>query len=136
MLKGKIGNQLIDLYSQKFPKRCNNCGKTYKTRNEYLKATYPMRDRRGTIFEVKKVQEYRNCICGSTLLILTDDRRDNSKFGYARRELFDRCLADLKKITEKDEESLKIALREIFRIIIRKSQHVESLDNLTFRDVV
>jgi len=129
-----IGNRLIDMYSKKFPKKCNNCGRIYQTRNDYLKATFPLRGK-GTIYEALGVQEYRNCVCGSTLLIITDDRRDNTKFGQARRDLFDQCVKKLTEISSRDEKDIRDAVRKVFRLIINKSQVVESLENVKVEDI-
>jgi hypothetical protein len=129
-----IGNKLIDMYSQKFPKKCNCCDKVFETRNEYLKATFPMRGST-TVVDAAGVQEYRNCVCGSTMLIVTDDRRDETTFGDARRELFNRCVEKLQKITKKSVDEVQTAVRKVFRLIIKKSQAVESLEDYNVDDI-
>jgi hypothetical protein len=38
------------------------------------------------------VELYRNCVCGSTLMDLFSDRRDNSPRGLERRQRFEKIL--------------------------------------------
>ncbi|HLE12736.1 MAG TPA: hypothetical protein VI754_15885 [Bacteriovoracaceae bacterium] len=131
-----IGNKLIKLYDLKFPKKCNTCGRVYQTRNEYLKATNPIKGRTGTVFAKNSVQEYRNCICGSTLIVITEERRDTSSFGNARRALFDLCLEKLKSFSKKDESELKNIIRNIFRTVIEQSQQNQNgLEDIKYRDL-
>lgn len=131
-----IGNKLIKLYSMKFPKKCNTCQTIYETRNEYLEATNPIQGRSGTIFRKDNVQEYRNCVCGSTLIVVTEDRRDNTIFGRARRDLFKLCYEKLKEYTILPENELYEVVREIFKKVIDKSQISDSgLKNIKYKDL-
>ncbi len=100
-------------YAHVFPKKCNNCGKIYETREEYLRDTERLA-RTTTIFDVIGLQEYRNCACGSTLIVWTQDRRDNTEYGVARRRLFDECLVKMQKISGESEEEIREKLRKIF----------------------
>ena len=110
-----IAAKLTLLFGHKFPKSCTTCGKMYETREDYLRETQNLRGK-GTLASSHGVQEYRNCTCGSTLMVWTKDRRDNSEFGEARRALFDDCLAKLKAVSTDDEAVLRERLRQIFRL--------------------
>ena len=103
-------------YAKIFPKRCNSCGTIYHSREEFLKATNSMATT-DTVFDEIGLQEYRNCPCGSTLILWTRDRRDNSEYGRGRRELFDYCLRKLSKVTGQPEEDLVELLRKVFSAI-------------------
>lgn len=124
-----ISDKLIKLYDKKFPKKCNTCGKVFLTRNDYLKETYTYRSKTNTIFAKDQVQEFRNCICNSTLVVLTNDRRDSSFFGKIRRRLFDACVAKIMALTNQPENNVRILVRNIFRKIIKESQEQISLSN-------
>lgn len=108
-----IQAKLDRLYAHKFPKSCSTCGRVYETRQEYLSATRNLKGG-GAVVNRLGVQEYRNCECGSTLLVRTNDRRDNSVFGQARRDLFEACLDKLKVLSVEDEATLRERLRQIF----------------------
>lgn len=122
-----IENRLHELYLAKFPKKCNNCSRIYKTRVEYLKATHRLRQG-GTMFEEVLLQECRNCVCGSTLAILTPDRRDDTEFGRVRRALFDECVRKLSEVSKISEEELIGPVRQLFRTVINKA--IEDPDSL------
>ncbi len=119
-----ISKKLSSMYQSVFPKKCTCCGKVFETRDDYLKETKELEDV-STVFNPdseKSVQEYRNCTCGSTILVMTNDRRLTNKFGVARRELFDICLKKMKKISDEDEETLVNKLRDIFQKVIQKTE--------------
>lgn len=111
-----IEGKLAALYAHKFPKSCAMCGRIYYTREEFLDQTRRLAGQSTTVHTVG-VQEYRNCVCGSTLMVWTKDRRDNSEFGHARRALFDACLARLKSLSNEDESVLRERLRGVFRTL-------------------
>lgn len=84
-----------------FPKCCCNCGRVFENAADFfqqtqairpeitgLKAVYDEDD--GTLVEV-----FRNCVCGSTLLVNCVSRRDDSMAGHSRRRLFDDLLGYL-----------------------------------------
>ena len=122
LFTGSIEKKLTALYDQKFPKKCNNCGRIYETMDQYAQETLRLRGK-DTLFNASGVQMYRNCVCSSTLLVWTkEDRRDTSEFGNLRRQLFDTCLAKLKELSDEDENSLKEKLRIVFRQVIQASE--------------
>jgi hypothetical protein len=63
---------LIGKDSRIFPKKCRACGKEYQSFPEYINATSPvehcLEDYRETA-DTFGTMQYRNCACGSTLVI-------------------------------------------------------------------
>ena len=94
------------------PLRCNACGRDLgqKARVE-LRAVGTIYDERGN-----EVHEYRDCPCGSTLLFILDNRRDESEFGRKRRALFDEWLERLVESTGRTRATLRPVLRALFRV--------------------
>ena len=93
--------RLRALEESAFPKTCANCGRKYRTHEEFLTATHPVRrdhtglkqsyDDDGAVI----VDVFRNCVCGSTLLESFHDRRDTSPAGQKRRARFAEMLSSL-----------------------------------------
>ena len=93
--------RLRALEESAFPKTCANCGREYRTHEEFLTATHPVRrdhtglkqsyDDDGAVI----VDVFRNCVCGSTLLESFHDRRDTSPAGQKRRARFAEMLSSL-----------------------------------------
>jgi hypothetical protein len=92
---------LSELARDTFPKRCNNCGKTYETVDDFVRSSqniHPHRsglkqgydDDGGVIIEL-----FRNCSCGSTLMDFFHSRRDASLAGVKRRNDFDKLVRQL-----------------------------------------
>lgn len=84
-----------------FPKRCRNCGRVFASEADYFQQTQAIRpdisglkavfdDEEGALVEV-----FRNCVCGSTLLVNCMSRRDDSPSGQSRRRLLDDLLGYL-----------------------------------------
>lgn len=73
-----------------FPRSCNTCQKIFNDRAEYLKETLTMAKGSYSKGIRGKVFEYRNCLCGSTLVCAVESNRDNSPEGLKRRKEFDR----------------------------------------------
>jgi hypothetical protein len=117
-LTDSISSRLNKLYHEKFPKKCMSCGKVYNSREDFFKDTEAL-VKQGTTFVLEKVQEYRNCSCGSTLMVMFQDRRDKTEFGDQRRELFNICVEKLKEISN-NEKLIMYTVRQIFKQIINK----------------
>ena len=111
-LTESVASKLTALYQAKFPKACATCGRIYETREQYLKATMSLGK---TQVNKMGVQEYRNCECGSTLMVWTKERRDNSPFGARRRELFDACFDKIKSVSTEPEDLIRNRLRQLFQ---------------------
>lgn len=108
-----VAQKLQNHYAEIFPKRCNSCGEIYQTREDFIRATHGLKTI-DTVFDEIGLQEYRNCPCGSTLIVWTRDRRDSSEYGKARRKLFNDCVQKLKTLTDEDEKTIQAKLRTIF----------------------
>ena len=55
-----------------FPKTCRNCGRTYRSFHEYMKATSPLKQSMEDyqpLLNAPYTVQYRNCSCGSTLAL-------------------------------------------------------------------
>ena len=113
-----------------FPKKCSNCGRVYKTAEDYIKETEPVHRGSGLqSFDYSKagkpvVHLYRNCVCGSTLLTLFNDRRDKSEQGQKYRVMFDELL---RKIVSKDIDP-KNARLELLKVM--RGEESEALAKL------
>ena len=90
------------LSESSFPKKCSSCGKVYESSEQFVLNTADiagqsgLKSSRGNYGD-QIVELFRNCICGSTLMECFNDRRDLSKAGLKRRELFGRLMAMLEK---------------------------------------
>lgn len=95
-------NGLQNLVDSTFPKKCNNCGKIYKTKRNFLAETIPVKDitfeDKSGLFELEggdlatAIGVFRNCKCGTTLMAGFQDRRDGSSVGGNRRDEFKKLL--------------------------------------------
>lgn len=74
-----------------FPKKCANCGRIFRTAEQYFTETINISEQdRGLKTFVDDdtatvVEAFRNCPCGSTLMEMFDDHRDSSKEEIARK---------------------------------------------------
>jgi hypothetical protein len=107
-----------DPMGKDFPKKCFTCNKVFLTRDAYLKETQDLKNEKGgtqydPMFEM--VQEYRNCICGSTMLIYSSNRRDESSVGEKRREIFARSLGKANHKYQLPIEDMLAVIRGLFR---------------------
>jgi len=101
-----------------FPKTCQTCGKTYATMDQFLAETSDVGHPTGLMEAIGEdhrpsVGLFRDCHCGSTLMIECGDRRDQSAAGQHRREIFQGLLDHL--IRAGIEES--IGRDEIIRLL-------------------
>lgn len=85
---------LTELAQGAFPKRCANCGRLYETAADYLLETRPITEKISGFKETLDddgsviVEVFRNCVCGSTLMDVFNNRRDVSAAGLHRRQRF------------------------------------------------
>ncbi len=80
-----------------FPKTCRNCGRVYRTADEFLEETQGLARGSGlksglTEEDQTVVMLFRNCSCGSTLMDQFENRRDDSPAGVHRRQAFGKIL--------------------------------------------
>ncbi len=85
-----------------FPKKCGNCGREYRSPDEFLTRSQAIPGRSGLKESLDEddttiVEVFRNCECGSTLLDFFENRRDSSEKGNRRREVFGKMLALLQE---------------------------------------
>ena len=111
-----------------FPKKCSNCGKRYNNINEYINNTNAIRNNTGLKAswdeeENTIVELFRNCSCGSTIMEFFKDRRNSSRRGDNRRELFQTFLDVL---TSKGI-SLEVARVELLKVIHGEESNIIDL---------
>jgi hypothetical protein len=99
-LGSHLFKDLKALSESSFPKKCSSCGKVYESSEQFVQKTDDVAGRSGLKSSEDDcgdqiVELFRNCICGSTLMECFSDRRDASKTGLRRRELFGRLMAML-----------------------------------------
>ncbi|WP_439889185.1 hypothetical protein ACSX1C_09335 [Pseudomonas sp. MBLB4123] len=91
------------LYLDDFPKRCRTCGRVFASEADYFRQTQAIRPDITGLKAVEdeeegpQVEVFRNCVCGSTLLVNCASRRDHSAAGQSRRRLFDELLSYLER---------------------------------------
>jgi len=133
----KIMNEFDDYFKgltamveSSFPRKCGCCGKTYATAEIFLVETQNIPSGRSSLKEAQEddgtaiVEVFRNCICGSTLMDEFNSRRDDSSKGQARRDAFDKVVAQL----QKQPMSKELARAEVLKIL--HGEHSEVLDLL------
>ena len=101
-----------------FPKKCEACGKTYESSEDFISQTRRLKrssglradldDEQGIIVEL-----LRTCLCGATLVSGFNDRRLSTEAGIRRREKFDELMDRLTRAGF-DPETAK---RELFNIM-------------------
>lgn len=88
-----IIEELRSMIADMFPKRCPCCGKVYRDLEDFLAETRPI-PAGGSMLENLERDDFsiidmnRNCTCGSTLMVVTSERRDMSRDGRAFRHRF------------------------------------------------
>ncbi|MBU0996392.1 MAG: oxidoreductase [Proteobacteria bacterium] len=85
------------LSDSSFPKKCSTCGKIYDNVHDYLALTKAIGRSSGlkeSLDDDDKplVELFRNCVCGSTLMDVFNNRRDLSPAGLKRRQKFEELL--------------------------------------------
>jgi len=102
-----------------FPKVCRSCLKRYDSFEDFIAQTSDVNGKCGLAEYPQnakscKVGVFRNCECGSTLLVVCLCRRDESAEGDLRRRNFDSMLACYAKAGI-DRESARRELRKVMR---------------------
>lgn len=101
-----------------FPKRCALCKTTYKNLADFLERTSKVHSSPGLQAAQAEDDQYmvalfRNCACGSTLMVECRDRRDVSRKGLKAREAFGNLMDMLKKAGV----GIETARRELLTVI-------------------
>ena len=124
---------LTALAATAFPKRCQNCGRTFANAEQFLNETRSLYNNRSGIKQswddndTSIVELYRNCVCGSTLMEFFSDRRDVSDNGIDRRKHFAELLEYLLKNQVPEQE----ARQELLKILKgQQSNIIERLQNM------
>jgi hypothetical protein len=90
--------KLTEIDQCTFPKKCNNCGLEYQTSDDYLHSTKSPRSGSTGLKQGHnddgsyKIELFRNCACGSTLMAEFQCRRDKSASGLRQRGYFSEVL--------------------------------------------
>lgn len=120
-LEDTIEKWVDTVYSDKFPKKCKGCDRLFETREQYIKETAALSNERTDVFKGQFI-EYRNCVCGSTLVLMGEDRRDTTPFGVARRNLFNECVEAFVASTGEDKNIATKKIKDVFSRVLRKKQ--------------
>ncbi|MBU1236304.1 MAG: oxidoreductase [Gammaproteobacteria bacterium] len=113
----KLVAGLRALAEASFPKRCIRCGAVYEDVQDYVQRTAAVSSihsglKQSGDDDVRTIMElFRTCACGSTLMDLFRDRRDES--GAARRRCFAELLAYLADAGLDDA----VARAELFKVM-------------------
>ncbi|MEM7392597.1 MAG: hypothetical protein AAF492_09625 [Verrucomicrobiota bacterium] len=91
-LKSKFYNE--------FPKSCSSCERVYETLDDFINRTRPIAQGSGLLDSInhprRKIFDlWRDCVCGSTMMMVCDERRDLSEKGIRIREAIGGILNDL-----------------------------------------
>jgi len=94
---------LMMLIGTAFPRRCGNCGRVYKSYDEFISKAKPVvrqNDLKVISNDVGNpaAELNRRCVCGSTMLELVQERRSLTPEGRERRVVFDQLLGTLTQI--------------------------------------
>lgn len=117
-------------YHFSFPKQCRACGAVYETHSEYLTKTTKsvISNEPIVMHNHSHAVEYRDCLCGNTLMLTGECRRDSSPFGVECRAYFDVCVQRLineNGFSLKDAEALS---RVIFRSVLSQAGEESTKD--------
>lgn len=113
-----------------FPKRCFTCGRVYESVDDFLRQTGTVNGGRSGLKAVSDddqhtvVELFRNCVCGSTLMDVFNDRRDLSPQGLHRRRQFDGLL----DVLEARGIERGLARHELLRVL--RGEHSDLLSAL------
>jgi len=90
-----------EFWRSEFPKTCPTCGRVYGDFCSFVRETETTRGSSGLVeYQGRENQEtsvgiFRNCPCGSTLMIRGQDRRNTSEAGEKSRQIFGAMLEKL-----------------------------------------
>lgn len=118
-----------EFWDSEFPKACSKCGRLYGDFSDFARNTLPAQGDSGLMEFLDddrkaSVGIFRNCTCGSTLMIRGSNRRDTTEVGENRRRIFDLMLNRLVNANVPREHARK----RLFRIL-----HSGQLNDLSKR---
>lgn len=91
-LSAQLFEGLNPLKDKVFPKRCAKCGTVYESLTDFISRTDDLPNSTGLQYfgeGQNSTALYRNCACQSTLIVLCNNRRDETERGIKRREIFE-----------------------------------------------
>ena len=102
-----------------FPKRCAKCSTVFESFEDFFYRTEEITS--GTVTYPILGQDFymhRNCLspCDTTLIVVFEDRRDETAEGMRRRELFEECISTLRQHLEIDEVQVRDVLLAVLAI--------------------
>lgn len=102
-----------------FPKVCRSCNRRYESFEDFIESTVDVSGKCGLAEYPDKARScrvgiFRNCECGSTLLVVCLCRRDESAEGDMRRLNFDKML-DIYEKAGLDRDAARRELRKVMR---------------------
>ncbi|MEZ4744267.1 MAG: hypothetical protein R3B45_17765 [Bdellovibrionota bacterium] len=99
-------------------KNCSCCNLEFHTFVDYITNTkrIPHCDQNIIVYENYGIHIYRNCLCGTTLIVVGNDKRVESPSGLLRRKLFDKIVSLRPNYITK--YSAEIMTRTVFKNII------------------
>ena len=109
------------LAASAFPKRCRTCGRIYHSVEDFIAETRLLKPDHSGLKSSEEddgtliVELFRNCICGSTLMDVFNNRRDISENGIKRRNNFDKLMTTVEKQYNVDSETARSELLKIMR---------------------
>ncbi|MFK7873724.1 MAG: hypothetical protein AB8C84_11280 [Oligoflexales bacterium] len=100
-------------FSGQFPKMCRCCNTVFHNLKEYIDQTNPINYR---LYQVApgKAFDFRNCQCGSSLVVSYCMERDQTEIGDTQRAVFNDCLKQI----DANDDDLVDGLRVIFRYVL------------------
>ena len=106
--------------TRQFPKACSCCGTIYQSCKEYKERTKALKqDVASTLVPFANCWiEYRNCGCGSTLVLIFSEERDVSPSGQRRRDYFWECVDKLTRKENLPMDQAVFTVRRVFRRVL------------------
>ena len=125
-----------------FPKKCTKCGKVYDSIESFESQTDRLARGRDEVCYIidnnVKIYKFRNCPspCHSTLVTVSDDRRDVTENGRTRREAFERVFEQLVNVLEMSPEELHSVVLYLIRAVAFEGLSPEEAVQLLKQDVL
>ncbi len=112
-----------------FPKRCAKCSTSFESFEDFFYRTEEITS--GTVSYPILGQDFymhRNCLppCDTTLIVVFEDRRDETPEGMRRRELFETCIATLRQHLEIGEAEVRDVLLSVLANELTRRAHAPS----------
>lgn len=124
-----------------FPKKCSKCGKVFENMEAFNRDTDRLaRGREEVCYVINrevKIYQFRNCPspCHSTLVTVSNERRDLSFEGRRRRQTFDRIFETLSEVLEINDEELHSLVLYITRAVSYEGMNPDESIQLLKQDI-